>query len=583
MGQFTKIEGKRRKDQAKEMIDKIYQGKNGTISSEVIKAELERLGIRTTQPKQPENDHVGSNVAFQKLQSNMETPVQDSRSSHFVKICLPQQGSIGMYIVDEDGKDYCVVRSLTDNGQAKQCGVHLNDELFHIPKNFGNIDIQEINDDRLRGISSLEMRSLSQATKRPITFLVRRYKTKEESTVSNQGQKDPDESPCQSNPFGLCDSNEDDNRCQELPKFDLLTRNEINDALKYKRFPKIPFCRKCNDNGGSTKLHHYLCPKHEDFHGSGAKDKLLIVIAGIRDNCKACMHEFKFGKKSNEIHNAKCGRSNMISSKKSKQDEVHEKKNVKQKKSAKENKKNKPAKSDLLQRLNHQKAKKDSDHQQNRKTTTTIYRKEKAVGKTIETKVKAPPKIVRNKAETSPKVNKRDKIVTLDDNTNVAPVTPITPKSRLNVSINQKDEIESREQIVPPLKITDDSDSMWVSCPNPWGDRTHQDGDFVLISPSSYSFATEVQGPRPRRFVVNPFDLVTTEYHWSHKSPSDGCSVLELRRDSLALRSWGFTFAYHDFGGACLVTSIEPYSPAEDAVRHFSCIMIFDFGIFLTH
>jgi hypothetical protein len=53
----------------------------------------------------------------------------------------------------------------------------------------------------------------------------------------------------------------------------------------------------------------------------------------------------------------------------------------------------------------------------------------------------------------------------------------------------------------------------------------------------------------------------------SHRSPEGGgYSVLRLTRDRAALVPWGFTVRNHEFGGACLVNSVEPLSPAENAV-----------------
>jgi len=83
------------------------------------------------------------------------------------------------------------------------------------------------------------------------------------------------------------------------------------------------------------------------------------------------------------------------------------------------------------------------------------------------------------------------------------------------------------------------------------------------------------QGPNrsmPKRFVANPFEE-GSPYHDTHKSPSrGGYSVLRLMRDRTSLRPWGFTVRLHEFGGACLVDSIEPSSPAESAVSVYDSI-----------
>jgi hypothetical protein len=139
-------------------------------------------------------------------------------------------------------------------------------------------------------------------------------------------------------------------------------------------------------------------------------------------------------------------------------------------------------------------------------------------------------------------------------------VTPAGRKAATNKS-------QDLEQDYSPMVLTDDqSVSKWVPCPNPWGDGTHGDGDFVLFSPEDYTCAFEIYGSNPKRFTMYPFRGDC--YQQTHLSArkEGGLSVIQLTRDRLALRSFGFRFCYHDFGGACLVTEVEPMSPADSAV-----------------
>ena len=96
----------------------------------------------------------------------------------------------------------------------------------------------------------------------------------------------------------------------------------------------------------------------------------------------------------------------------------------------------------------------------------------------------------------------------------------------------------------------------------------------MIISPFQSESANDMlsifhQGPNggmPKRFVANPLEE-GSPYHATHRSPErGGYSVLRLMRDRLCLRPWGFTVRLHEFGGACLVDSIEPLSPAVVAV-----------------
>ena len=117
--------------------------------------------------------------------------------------------------------------------------------------------------------------------------------------------------------------------------------------------------------------------------------------------------------------------------------------------------------------------------------------------------------------------------------------------------------------------------SKWIPCPNPWGTVGHEDGDFVIISPFQSESAHDIlsifhQGPNgggmPKRFVANPLEE-GSPYHATHRSPArGGYGALRLLRDTTSSRPWGFTVRLHEFGGACLVESIEPSSPAEAAV-----------------
>jgi len=149
-----------------------------------------------------------------------------------------------------------------------------------------------------------------------------------------------------------------------------------------------------------------------------------------------------------------------------------------------------------------------------------------------------------------------------------------------------------QENVLPPLirdfiteadrnsEIPAPRGTKWLPCPNPWGKIGHEEGDFVVISPFQSASTADVvavyhQGPNrsiPKRFVAFPLEE-GSPYHATHRSPErGGYSVLRLTRDRMGLRPWGFTVRLHEFGGACLVDSIEPLSPAEAAVSFSLCI-----------
>ena len=168
-----------------------------------------------------------------------------------------------------------------------------------------------------------------------------------------------------------------------------------------------------------------------------------------------------------------------------------------------------------------------------------------------------------------------------------------TEEELLGLLSNSRDSQQSVETILPPFirdfiaeadrnnEIPAPRGTKWLSCPNPWGKIGHEEGDFVVISPfQSESTADMVSifhqcsnGNIPKRFVANPLKE-GSQYHDTHRSPArKGYSVLRLTRDRMGLRPWGFTVRLHEFGGACLVDSIEPLSPAEAAVSS-ACVDI---------
>jgi len=105
--------------------------------------------------------------------------------------------------------------------------------------------------------------------------------------------------------------------------------------------------------------------------------------------------------------------------------------------------------------------------------------------------------------------------------------------------------------------------SKWIRCDtNPWGPDGYMDGDVVLLTPASGigHYETLLSS---RRYEMDPFSEAAG-YTTTHTFPE--YNFLSLKRDPMAQRSWGFSITRHDFGGACLVSSVDPLSPAEAAV-----------------
>ena len=73
------------------------------------------------------------------------------------------------------------------------------------------------------------------------------------------------------------------------------------------------------------------------------------------------------------------------------------------------------------------------------------------------------------------------------------------------------------------------------------------------------------------RFNTNPFDE-NSAYRQTHQKPEMGVRALKLKRDVMAMQPWGLSVKRHEFGGACLVTSVDPISPAAASVSFLSLL-----------
>jgi len=514
---------------------------NDGVSEEVVMGGEECTILTTNQ----ENQLDISTALLKGLPaSSMDHEISDTMMSHSDDTCpysiylitLPETGSMGMHIVNNSigNCEILRVKSLEENGQAKHFGVQINDEIFFASEEI--IEAKVIHHDyncKLKHVSMLDMKQWSESLTRPIQFAVRRKYTSDNSSI-RRNQDDLQEVAHGSEKLErkLCSDKEnatatkrwtdatattrwnENDTVKVKKKVCDLSKQEIESALKQNRFPNVPYCRKCKGIEG-IMFHHFLCPMHHEFDSTGAKEKLKILIAGVSYKCDACIEEYESGKRSNTPHNSKCGRSRSL-------------------------------KRICMGNDEHKKKKRPMK-------ISSLTEREGYTHASLPNKLKC--QTVGRKAETSNR-KKTSKI------NSVASVTPVASmQGFLNYYKN--------EEAKAPILLTDAcSVPIWTPCPNPWGDRSHTDGDFVLVSPSDYARALEYQGPRPLRFTMNPFEFETSPYYQTHKSSLEGCSVLQLKRDCLALRSWGFTFSYHDFGGACLVTEVEPLSPAEGAVSN---------------
>lgn len=150
-------------------------------------------------------------------------------------------------------------------------------------------------------------------------------------------------------------------------------------------------------------------------------------------------------------------------------------------------------------------------------------------------------------------------------------VTPLAPSALPATAKKKTKPAESTASAMNLEATTSHTKPNWVPCTNPWGPSGYVEGDVVLTSLSGgFSHHETVYGGR--RFVMSPFHS-QSDYLITHRTPSEGFEVLQLTRDPMAKLPWGFTYRRHEFGGACLVSSVDPLSPAASAVRRKDWMM----------
>lgn len=107
----------------------------------------------------------------------------------------------------------------------------------------------------------------------------------------------------------------------------------------------------------------------------------------------------------------------------------------------------------------------------------------------------------------------------------------------------------------------------WYACENQWGEENWCDIDVVAFRTDRlYSTVEMMALAGEQRFIIFPFVVQYPHYHKTHCTPEEGFQAITLKRNFLATLPWGFTIKCHDFGGACLVKTVDLISPATSAV-----------------
>ena len=324
----------------------------------------------------------------------------------------------------------------------------------------------------------------------------------------------------------------------------------------------VPFCFACR---AKSKIHNALCPKHPQFSTSGAPEKLELLRRGLNLGCQACIFHFNKG-----YPDKRCEHSDGCECKQGiKKDEgkVRIKKHIHSK---------------VIKSL-------VTDSPQNEVfLSTSSGRKVKMSekGKTAKIELSDTGSLASDNSSRKPTKGSQQMVsllgpATAPSETNKARTTKksFTSKARpSNVPVLcKKNEAgkTTREDSRTASEIPESNTTVkqrWIKATNPWGSYEYNNGDIVLALPID-GFTSHEVAFSGKRFTEKPF-AHNSVYMETHVLPEDGVLLLQLARDRLSSTPWGFMFCSHEFGGACIVTCVDPLSPASNAYVHGSATKV---------
>jgi hypothetical protein len=320
---------------------------------------------------------------------------------------------------------------------------------------------------------------------------------------------------------------------------------------------QVPFCSYCNGRA-TNAVHHAWCPKNKQFLTSGADKVLNRIHLGVRLGCTACKKEFQKGRSVAEIeHSKNC--------------HIHQKDTLLGKKKS-SNKYSE--KSSDIGKGSMPKVSLDSDESKQSDGSDGVSDDESAYQNPSRLCVSSRKIVILSKKsdgtnETSKNTNKKRKSSIIDGR-----LTKRKKKDeRLDVDsgiVKQRETLQAASDklevdLLPDDKLT----SNWEDCVDPWGPEGQAEDDITVYNDAK-AFCHHERIVPSARFEIDPFTS-SSRYRKTHYTPEEGFQAIVLQRDPLAQRPWGFTWKRHEFGGACLVNSVEPLSPAEAAVCSILC------------
>ena len=412
-----------------------------------------------------------------------------------------------------------------------------------------------------------------------------------------------------------------------LPAESTVTSSNTTLSVTQPSFPPqddtiVPFCKACQKSNGSSRAHHALCPKHPHFDNSGAMEKLQLIRRGVQSGCAACKHFYQNGRvvDSSIAHIDNCPRRKQPLRQNG---EILSVPSVENSQGGTTTSKATTSKARSKNGATSKKPSSDSTATVNKETSASSKaqagKKKGTVKKTTGRRKSSGPRELSQSAtitsSNTQEVDNGHHQFTQETAALTTVSSGIRRKRKKNIYEYESDSesegdtygkentrpsskrtAPKRSKIIEkgsPVPLVVDTSSRknhlatpapkkqtkngskanvdrqlkpnWVSCANPWGPSGYQEGDVVLVTPSGgFTHHETIYGGD--RFTVSPFSA-DSDYDATHRTPSEGFDVILLTRDPNAEHPWGFTCRRHEFGGACLVASIDPLSPAASAVR----------------
>jgi hypothetical protein len=354
----------------------------------------------------------------------------------------------------------------------------------------------------------------------------------------------------------------------------------------------VPFCRLCNGRP-RQRVHHSWCPKLPLFLKGKANKVLEKILLGVSLGCNGCAQQYETGrivedlkhsddcrsasekdsnKKSKDSQRStgggrqrerldQCSLTSLCSDDKPSQDVVADVQGISSRKPMPVVNTSLIIDSSLpiLQSVNptsiegatvlfEDTADKPSDKRSRESNNLTAH-------------AKRPPTANKEKAKKATKASANTTEI-VASKLQCKASTPHADDSCLNSNSDKYDSYWELDSIGDDKVAT----TIWEPCENPWGGEREMEKSDVVVYTSLYGIGHHETLLPSRRFAVDPFST-SQRYHSTHKSLMEGCEVVRLKRDTSVSKDWGFDWARHDFGGACLVTSVNDNLPASISVR----------------